>query len=112
MRPLQRRFIVVFGQLFHVYFADSVLYNHHTTAAEVHKQIGQHLKLAPYREGGAGKGARVIDGNPYAQSLSDVQLVNDVDDVDDDKDSNGPYASESSVHESGSKMDDVDSVEI
>lgn len=44
------------GGRFYISFADSGLYNRQTsTAAEVHKEIGVHLKLAPYREGGAGK---------------------------------------------------------
>lgn len=92
-----------------------MLYNHQTsTAAEVHKQIGVHLKLAPYREGGAGKGARVVDGNP-SRTHSEVQVNED---ESDDQGNNDRYAIESSLHGddplgsrdflSGTDVDDVE----
>jgi hypothetical protein len=40
---------------------ESVLVQHTATVREVHAIIADHLKLAPYRSGGAGKGACLED---------------------------------------------------
>ncbi len=92
------------------------MYSHKTsTAAEVHKQIVQ-LKLAPYSEGGAGKGAMIVDGNP-SRTRAEVQVNED---ESDDQGSNDKYAIESSLHGDDDPLGsrdflsgpDVDDVEI
>ena len=63
-------------------FTDAVLYQHaDATVTEIHKAIADHLKQAPHRSGGAGKGCH-LKANAE-ESEEDLFEGNDSNDIED-----------------------------
>jgi hypothetical protein len=55
--------------------ADCVIRKHDTSVGAVRQTIGSYLKMAPYRQGGAGKGAALATPEPDGDEVeSDVEL--------------------------------------
>ena len=62
---------------------DAVKFNHiDADVKEMHAVLGQYLKMAPHRQGGAGSGARIatMERSPSPVGHDDDQGDNDTDD--------------------------------
>jgi hypothetical protein len=58
---------------FSCWHADSVLHHHQVSLTAIHKEMGIYVKLAPFREGGAGNGARMVGDVPYSHCEADEE---------------------------------------
>ena len=57
-------------------FTDAVLCQHaDATVAEIHKVMADHLKQAPHRSGGAGKGCHLTVNAQAEEDLNDPELI-------------------------------------
>ena len=79
----QRHAVLNVSQSYHLLVLDVVLLRHsEATYSAVHHHISSHLKMAPHRHGGAGKGCHM----PSRLNVNQAAPVDDDDDHDDDDD--------------------------